>query len=80
MHFYTSLLHYFTTLVPLLKSQSVSRAEKMKRYKILKGPVVTSGAEFWTLNKDVANRLAAFGRKLVRRMFGGIKVNGNWRK
>jgi hypothetical protein len=35
----------------------------MKMYKILKRPMVTSGAEFWTLNKDVANWLSALKEK-----------------
>ena len=38
------------------------------------------GAKSWSLNKDVAKWLAAFGRKVLRRMFGGIKVNENWIK
>jgi len=42
--------------------------------------VATNGAESGTLNKDIANRLAAFERKVLRRRFGGIKVNENWRK
>jgi hypothetical protein len=42
--------------------------------------VATYGAESWTLNKHIAERLAAFGRKVLRRMSGGIKVNENWRK
>jgi hypothetical protein len=42
--------------------------------------VATYGAESWTLNKDIAERLAAFERKDSRRMFGGITVNENWRK
>jgi hypothetical protein len=29
---------------------------------------------------DTAKCLAAFERKVLRRMFGGIKVNENWRK
>jgi hypothetical protein len=33
-----------------------------------------------TLNTDIIKRLAAFKRKFLRRMFGGIKVNENWRK
>jgi hypothetical protein len=32
------------------------------------------------LGKDFAKRLAAFERKVLRKMFGGIKVNENWRK
>jgi hypothetical protein len=31
----------------------------------------------WTLNKDIAKRLATFDRKVLRRMFGEIKVNEN---
>jgi len=39
--------------------------------------VATFGAASWTLNKDISKRLAAFEKKVLRRMFGGIKVNGN---
>jgi len=42
--------------------------------------VATYGEEYWTLNKDIAQRLATFGRKVLRRMLGGLKVNENWRK
>jgi hypothetical protein len=33
-----------------------------------------------TLNKDIAKGLAVFERKNLRRIFGAIKVNENWRK
>jgi hypothetical protein len=42
--------------------------------------VATNGAESWTLNKDITKRLAVCERKVLRRMFGGIKMNENWRK
>jgi hypothetical protein len=42
--------------------------------------VATSAAESWTLNKDIAKWLAALERRVLRRMFGGIKENDNWRK
>ena len=32
------------------------------------------------LNGDVDKRRAAFERKVLRRMVGGIEVNENWRK
>jgi hypothetical protein len=32
------------------------------------------------LNKDIAKWLAAIERKALRRMFGGITVNENWRE
>ena len=70
----------FYALLALLKIQSVPRAQKLKMCKISKGPVATLGAEFWTLNTDIVERLAAFDGKVLRRMFGGIKVNGDWRQ
>ena len=38
-------------------------------------PVAQYGAKCWTLNKDIAKRLAAFELKVLRTMFGGITVN-----
>jgi hypothetical protein len=34
-------------------------------------PVAQYGAKCWTLNKDIAKRLATFLRKVLKRMFGG---------
>jgi len=42
--------------------------------------VAIYGAESWTMNKDIVKRLAIFERKVLRSMFGGIKVYENWRK
>ena len=42
--------------------------------------MVIYGAESLTLNKDIVKWLATFERKVLRRMFGGIKLNENWRK
>jgi len=52
-----------------LKNQSGLRAEKIKVYKTLIRSVATYGAESWTLNKDIAKRLATFDTKVLRRMF-----------
>jgi hypothetical protein len=52
-----------------LKNQSGLRAEKIKDYKILIRSVVTYGAESWTLNKNIAKRLATFDTKVLGRMF-----------
>ena len=67
-------------LLCLLKSHKVLRAEKIKIYMTLKIPVVIYKAESWTWNKDIANWLGTFESKVLRQMFGGIKVNENWRK
>ena len=59
----------------LYDSQSVLRAGKknksVRHYRLL----ATYGAESWTPNKDIAKRLAPFERKVLRRMFGEIKIN-----
>ena len=68
------------TVLPLLKSQSVLIAEKSKFRKTVIRPVATYRAESLTRNKDIAKWLAAFGRKVLRRMSWGIKVNENRRK
>jgi hypothetical protein len=36
--------------------------------------VAIYGADYWTLNNDIGKRLAISDRKVLRRMFGGIKV------
>jgi hypothetical protein len=41
--------------------------------------LATYGAESWTQNKDIAKWLATFERKILRRMFGGIKLHENLR-
>jgi hypothetical protein len=48
---------------PLLKSQVVLRAEKIKISKTLIGLVATCGAQYQALNGDIAKRLATFERK-----------------
>jgi len=40
----------------------------------------TLRVESWTLNTDIYKILSAFKRKVLRRLFGGIKVNENWIK
>jgi len=70
----------YYTLLPSLQRQSVLRAEKIKFCKTFIRPVATYGAESWTLNNDTTKRLATFERKVLRRIFGGIKANENWSK
>jgi hypothetical protein len=53
----------YCVLLPLLKSQSLPRAEKIKICETLLRPVATYGAESWSLNKGIAEWLAAFKEK-----------------
>ena len=49
--------------LPLLKSQVVLTAEKIKICKTLIRLVASYGAEYWALNKDIAKWLATLERK-----------------
>jgi len=64
--------HY--ALLPLIKGQSVFRAEKIKIYKTLLRPVATYRAESWTLLKDIDKQLDTFKENIK------INVCGNERK
>ena len=33
----------------------------------------------WSLDKDIAKRLAAYERNVLKRKFGGVKENANWK-
>jgi hypothetical protein len=66
--------HTYDALLSLLKSKSILRAEKIKICKTITRPVAIYRAESWTLNKDIGKWLAFSERKVLRRMFGGIKV------
>ncbi|XP_039298823.1 uncharacterized protein LOC120354882 [Nilaparvata lugens] len=61
----------------IFKSRIVSRATKVKMYKTLVRPVVTYGAETWTLLSERA--LKSFERKMYRRIWGPLCDGGVWR-
>ena len=69
---------YFA-LRPILKSQIVHRNTKLRIYKSLIRPIVTYGAETWIMYAHITKRLAVFERKVLRKILGPIKVNGEWR-
>jgi hypothetical protein len=61
----------YYALLPLLKRQSVLRAEKkIKICRTLMRAVATFGAESCTWNKDIDKRLANFDGRVFRRMLG----------
>jgi hypothetical protein len=70
------IMHFFVYLVV----NQYLEQKKIKTCKALLRPVATYGAESWALNKNIAERMAVFERKVLRRTSGGIKVNENWRK
>jgi hypothetical protein len=70
----------YYALHPILKSQSVYRNAKIIIYRTLIRPVITYGAEVWTMSSETGNRLAVFERKVLMKILGAIKVNNCWRR
>jgi hypothetical protein len=48
-------------------------------YKTLIRPVVTYGAEAWTLTKNEEQAVLIFERKIFRRIYGPKYENGEWK-
>jgi hypothetical protein len=63
----------------LLKSKRVLRAAKLQVYKTLIRPVVTYGAETWTLRVTEENILRIFERKIIHKVYGPVMENNSWR-
>jgi len=68
------IVHFFST------EESISIQRKNKSLFDINKTIGNIQSKSWTLNKDMAKRLAALERKALRRMSGGIKVYENWRK
>jgi hypothetical protein len=69
---------YFAA-ISLFRSIFLSRATKILLYKTLIRPVVSSGAETWTVTKKDEQALLVFERKIFRRIYGPVYENGEWK-
>jgi hypothetical protein len=59
----------------VFKSKIISRAAKLQVYKTLIRPIVTYGAETWTLMVTEENILRMFQRKIIRKIYGPVMEN-----
>ena len=66
---------YFAA-ISLFRSRLLSRPTKIILYETLIRPVVSYGAEAWTLTKKEEEALLIFERKIFRRIYGPKYENG----
>jgi hypothetical protein len=66
----------YHALGTVLKRRSISQSIKICLYKTIIRPVVTYGAETWTLTSKMGNMLMTWERKILREIYGPTKENG----
>ena len=69
---------YFA-LLEIMKSNCVHRRTKIKIYKTIIRNVICYGSETWVMTKRTEMALGAFERKILRRIFGPVQQNAQWR-
>jgi hypothetical protein len=69
----------YYALGTILKRSSISQSIKSRLYKTIIGPVVTYTAETWTLTSKREKMLMTWERKILRKIYGPTKENGQWR-
>ena len=60
---------------PISRSQSIT----IRLYKMIIRPAVTYGAETWMLTSKTEKILMTWERKIMRKIYGPTKENGQWR-
>jgi hypothetical protein len=63
----------------LLRTRLLSRITEIRLYMTLIRPVVTYGAETWTMTKKEEQALLIFERKIFRRIYGAKYDDGEWK-
>jgi hypothetical protein len=62
-----------------MRCKDIHKKTKVMLYKTLIRTVLTHGSETWTLSKKSENALSIFERKILRRIYGPVQDNGQWR-
>lgn len=64
----------YYSLNKFFRSTLISKTCKLTLYKITIRPILCYNAETWTLTTTNKNRLRIFKRKVLRKIFGPVKV------
>jgi hypothetical protein len=63
----------------MLKRRSISQSIKIHFYKMIIRPAVMYGTETWTLTSKTERMLMTWERKILRKICGPTRENGQWR-
>ncbi|XP_063924579.1 uncharacterized protein LOC135138530 [Zophobas morio] len=63
-----------------LRSKNVTRRTKKQVYKTIVRPTVLYASETWTLTNEKEQKLEVWERKILRKIYGGIKELDQWRR
>ena len=77
-HILAGIGTYFA-YISLFRSRLLSRATNIILYKTLIRPVVSCGAETWTVTKKEEQAVLIFERKIFRRIYGPKYENWEWK-
>ena len=75
----TSANKTYFSLKEIMKSNAVHQKTKLKIYKTVIRSILCYSCETWILTKKVEMMLGRFERKILRRIFGPIQENMQWR-
>jgi hypothetical protein len=70
---------YFANKI-MFTSKQISRKVKLELYRTIIRPVVTYACETWTLKDKIEQKLMVFEKKILRKIFGPIKVSEDRRR
>ena len=69
----------YHTLLPVVKSREVHRQTKMKLHKTIMRFILRYVSEAWILSQIVEEMRNEFGEKILKKLYGCVLVNGQWR-
>ncbi|RZF38840.1 hypothetical protein LSTR_LSTR013781 [Laodelphax striatellus] len=69
----------YYALSQYLRSKTLSRKIKIEIYNTIIKPVCVYGAETWVLTKKDEDLLNTWERKILRRIYGPVNIDGEWR-
>lgn len=70
----------YVSLQKLFRSKTLNRNLKCELYRTLVRPVTVYGSEAWCMTQRDEQTLMVFERRILRSIFGGVNVDGCWRR